>query len=268
MNFYNKTISAKITSEDETETMSTYSGTLTAKDLQYMYLPNTTWRYGYTALDDITVSTMDGAETVFTVKDTEGTVIEGATLVIGAKKFETDNAGKVTINLPAGTYSYVVSKAGTGSTDNSSGMLTVSEGDTEKTVDATLNANATMVDTTVNYYITGTTDAVPNLSSETINKAVGESIAASDLKLKDIVTDDSKYVYNALADNATALPYTVLSDNNIINVYFDKVDAVKAVTASYKVNGTEVAKVQVPIDGENYIGDDEAVVRSPSERRP
>ncbi len=106
----------------------------------------------------------------------------------------------------------------------------------------------------VNYYITDTTDAVPTLTQGTFTKIVDDTIVAEDLTLADVVQDDAKYVYNENASNATALPYTVVGENNVINVYFDKILKAGALTVNCKAGDTVIQTI-TPSVADKYTGD-------------
>lgn len=236
MNFYNQTVNVKITSADGATEITSYSGSMEATDLRYLYYPNTNWKYGYVFLDNITIAQTAGSATTFTVTDTSGAALADATVKVGAKSFTTDANGQVVLTLPDGDYSYEVEKMGTTATDSSTGTVTVAG--TEQTVNAQLNALSytpviTSVSMTGDDYtgyaelggeLTYTATVLDQASTEVSGENVVWSVSPADsgLTVEDGVV--------TIATTATAGTYTVkaASETNA-DIYATKTVEVKRV---------------------------------------
>lgn len=103
---------------------------------------------------------------------------------------------------------------------------------------------------TVNYYKTGTTTAVK--TADTLLLAAGEDVTASDIDTADFVSGDVKYVYNS--SDSTALPYTVVSGTNTINIYFDEKAKANTLHVSYSNGTSEIGYKDIALT-DKYVGD-------------
>ncbi len=111
-------------------------------------------------------------------------------------------------------------------------------------------AGMTEQDVTVNYYVTETTNAVPNKATSITGKYAGDTVESTEVDLETVADATGRYTFNETA--STALPYTVVDGENVINLYFDKADPV----ASYTVNYTGIEKEATTVSLTNtYVGD-------------
>ncbi len=117
MNFYNGEQSIELTDLSTSEAIdlngeaagTALTGTMTAKNFNGFYYPDTDWKYGYCFIDNITATSIDGSATTITVKDSEGTPIAGASVAVGSFVLTTAADGTAKANLPVGEYTYTAS---------------------------------------------------------------------------------------------------------------------------------------------------------------
>lgn len=103
---------------------------------------------------------------------------------------------------------------------------------------------------TVNYYVTDTTDTVPGKTAALEEKYTNDTITADELNVTTVKDSSARYTFNA--EKSTALPYTVVDGENIINLYFDK----DVNVASYTVNYTGITKASDTITlTDTYVND-------------
>lgn len=128
---------------------------------------------------------------------------------------------------------------------------------TSKSFDVTVGDVET-ANVIINYYITGTEDSVPEKTNTSETQAVGSQIEESSINKNSVIDSGIRYAYKSITINGNegVFPYEIESSANVvINVYFDKQEAVNTLHVSY-INGNaqEIGSQDISLS-DKYVGD-------------